>query len=195
MNRAAVDALKRHMGDNSRHPVRRAMVTDVSVSDGLVKVSIEPESDLTGWIPYVGPGMAFGKWQVAMFPAVDTEVVVVATDPDCSNFICLGGIYNTEDTPPASTAEGTILFQHKDTGNKFVFNADGTFVIGDDTAVALANVHLKEWGAALVSALNTQMALIIAHTHGAVPPDPTLAPLGGFSAPGSNTITTKVKGT
>lgn len=158
---------------------------------------------------YVGP--EFGLWTL---PKDDDELLVV-TPRDGGIGVAVTRLPNAIDKVPVEDLEALadknpVLFIHA-SGWKLKASDDEVRLIagdvpviiegtaikaGDDSAIALANENFKTWATAEISRLNTQMGLILAHTHGRVPPDPTfIGALGGFQAPGSNTVTTKVKGT
>jgi hypothetical protein len=179
--RELADALKRlGRGDDDRHVVRFGVVKDVDPKYGLVKVDLHPEGTLTDFIRYVGPGVAFGQWKGIYLPALETEVLLLATDPDCRSYIAIGGLYNQTDNPPQSPAyvAESIVFEHAASGNRLTLDNDGTIYLGSK-AGSQALVQ-QSW---ITNTFNSHV-----HPH---PMGPTSAPLPAWSA---GDVTSKVKG-
>ena len=132
--RDIANLMKQMMMDPCRHPVQHGVVVDVDPEAGLVKVRLEPSEDpeiITDFIRYVGPGIAHGKWRGIYLPENETEVLLLAADPDCKGYIAIGGLYNDEDLPPSGYEPGAMLWQHEDTGNKVLLDTDGMVYVGD----------------------------------------------------------------
>jgi hypothetical protein len=127
--REAADQIKRLFASPERHVVRFGLVKDIDVTGHWVKVELEPEGDVTDWIRYLGLGLALGNWQAAYLPALETEVLLLATDPDCSSYVAIGGFYNGVDLPPTDFAAGTLLLEHSG-GNSLLLDTDGTIYLG-----------------------------------------------------------------
>lgn len=123
------DAIKRIVDDPARHAIRFGTVDSVDTKLGLVRVVIQPEGIVTDYIRYVGLGIPIGNWRAMQLPAVDTEVLLLATDPDCYNYIAVAGLYNLVDTPPTDYTAGTILIEHTN-GNQLLLDTDGTIYLG-----------------------------------------------------------------
>jgi phage baseplate assembly protein gpV len=179
--RELADHLKRlGRGEDDRHAVRYGVVKDVDPKLGLVKVEIHPEGTLTDFIRYTGPGIAFGKWKGIYLPAKETEVLLLATDPDCRGYIAIGGLYNADDLPPQSPAYDpeSLVFEHAGTGNRLTLDNDGLIYLG--VKAGSRAIVLDTW---ILNTFNT-------HTH-LHPMGPTSVPTSPWSA---GDVTTKTKG-
>ncbi|MBO9542710.1 hypothetical protein J7643_19145 [bacterium] len=185
--RVAADAIKMALLNPERHPVRSGLVKNVDKAGGLIMVEILPDGGVTNWIRYLGLGISFGKWRASYLPPLETEVLLLATDPDCFSYIALGGLYNGVDIPPDDYAADTVLLEHAD-GNKLLLDADGTIYLGgkDDAQAVVMKSWIEDTFNALIQSLNS-------HTH-PHPMGPTAVPTAPFQAWSDGGISTKFKG-
>lgn len=178
--RQTADRLKQMLMDPVRHPIRFGVVIDRDLDAGLVKVNVMPEEDPTDFIRYVGMGITLGKWRGLYLPPLDTEVMLVAVDPECSTYIATGGLYNGVDTPPTGYEDGEILWAHED-GNRFVMGSDGILYLGGKQSAesVIMKTFIDDHFNPLVNKVNTLGADVMTHTHITTAPG---APTGPASA-------------
>lgn len=203
MDRQTADDIKRWAASPDRHPLRRGIITDSNGANGTVKVTIMPDDTSTDFIPYVGMGIALGKWRGLVMPANGTDVLVVSLDPFGKEWVALGGFFNDEDPPPEG--EGgyepqSVLWEHED-GNKLLLSDDGTIYLGgkDGAHQLVYKEFLTELYNDLVGKHNALKDAFLSHVHignlGAPTTAPTPPPvLTSALSWSSGLITTKVKG-
>jgi hypothetical protein len=179
-------------------------VETVNPSAGTVSVTIQPHGAIVEGLPYFSP-LSTGPWKWLALPKAGATVKVVASDPAAINAdtaYVAGCMWDEDDLPPSGYASGDVLLAHDNGTARLLLKASGDIeimggqvLLGDSAALALCNQNLKNWADSVVSSLNAQMALITAHTHATLAPDPTfIGTLGAFSAPIA-ALTTKVKAT
>lgn len=202
--REIANVIKQLMMDPSRHPVQYGVVVDVDEETGLVKCRLEPSEDpeiFTDFIRYLGPGIAFGKWKGIYLPENGTEVLLLAADPDCKGYIAIGGLYNDEDLPPEGYKQGTILWQHTETGNKFLMDDDGMIYVGDKEGALriVFDTWIENYFNPLVDKLDSHISAFNGHMHTGNMGAPTTPPLSPDTPAASfkwsdGDVSTKFKG-
>ncbi len=175
--REIADQIKRLLHDASRHPVRFGLVVDIDAATHTVKVELQPEGDIIDFVRYVGPGIVLGNWRAGYLPALNAEVLLLATDPECGNFVAVGGLFNGVDQPPSDFAAGTVLLEHSN-GTQLLLDTDGMIYIGGKSGAQ--PVMLQQW---ITDTFNS-------HTH-PHPMGPTSPPTTPWS---SGDVSTKFKG-
>lgn len=198
---------------NTAHS-RYALVRSVDPNSYSVKVELQPDGVLTGWIPVKSQWVGSG-WGIASLPTVNQLVVVDPIDGFNDAWVVSGYIYNDSERPPSS-AVGEIRLVHQN-GSYLRLTNDGKVGINGQAEVdvsgptvniqATGNVAVNAGGTASVTAPSIQlgaagqsllsfvtsafMSLFNGHTHN--------DPQGGVSAApnqqmGSAHLTSTVKG-
>ncbi len=164
--REIADQIKRLLHDAGRHPVRFGLVVDIDAATHTVKVELQPEGDIIDFVRYVGPGIVLGNWRAGYLPALNAEVLLLATDPECGNFVAVGGLFNGVDQPPSDFAAGTVLLEHSN-GNSIILDTDGTIYLGGKSGAA--GVVRKTDLQAVIDYINQTIVPALSAIVGAVP--------------------------
>jgi phage baseplate assembly protein V len=135
------NALKAEAGgrDFGLGAVRIGVVTNADPERYVVRVLIQPEGVLSGWLPVASLWLGAG-WGLAALPVPGTQVVVLAQEHEGEEGIVVGALYSLTDPPPANTA-GQFLLQHQ-SGAKIVLNDDGSISVNATTLAVSGNVSI-----------------------------------------------------
>lgn len=179
--------------DRSAAQPRFAIVTSVDPSRPAVRVSLQPEGVITGWLPVLSPWVGAG-WGIASPPSPGDQVLVLAQEGDSEHGIVVGRAWSdTARTPQAPPGELWIVHQ---SGSFLKLANDGTIRIQGDVhhtgnlfvtgnIVAQQNVTARQNVQGLVSIEDNTGTLdrlrqhYDAHTHG----DPQGGSVGPTSQP------------
>src|SRR6516165_2050847 len=98
-----LNALKGASGrlDQLQAQPRFGIVTSVSPSDATVRVLLQPEAVLTGWLPVLSPWVGAG-WGMICPPSPGDQVMVLAQEGDAEHGIIVGRAYSDQQAPPAT---------------------------------------------------------------------------------------------
>ena len=106
--------------------VRNGTVTSYNPNDYTVRVTIEPEGAITGWIPLCSPWVGNG-WGMFAPPSIGDMVEVQYSESDFeSGFACLR-FYNDQDRPLA-VQSGEFWLVHS-SGSFLKFKNDGSVLL------------------------------------------------------------------
>lgn len=157
------EAVRNAMRGEAERSARQVAKTRMGLVDGvnpakhLVRVRLQPEDVLTGWLPVetlsVGPG-----WRVHYLPPVGAQVKVEFQEGSNESGIVTGCVY--DDAHPASEGvpEGAAWIDHGDA--RIQLNADGSIFILSGT------VHIGGLEATMRRLLKEEAAAIYnGHTH------------------------------
>ena len=129
-----------------RAAVRHGIITGYDPTTHAVKVTIQPEDIVTGWLPL--QALAVGAGWGAVFAPTLGEQVQVSFQEDDSTLGTVGlRFFNDEDAPPQVPA-GEWWLLHKN-GASIKFTADGKLTVAD---AAGAIVQLSNDGKVRVTA-------------------------------------------
>lgn len=95
-----------HMDSRAAHP-RCALVTSVDADGHTVRVTIQPEGVLSGWIPV--PAVGVGGVSIVSPPSVGDQVVVVFQEGDHEHPLVMGRLFSSVDKPPTSPISGKAI--------------------------------------------------------------------------------------
>lgn len=101
---------------------RHALVTAVDPATHSVKIAIQPEGIVSGWIP--DPGLACAGLRICCPAEIGTQVLVVPVEGDAEHPVIVGRLFDATMTPPSSPATGKPVAP----GEIGVFLKDGTYV-------------------------------------------------------------------
>lgn len=104
-----------------------------------VRVSIQPEGNLTGWIPLLSPWVGNG-WGMFCTPSVGDMVEVQYQEADHDAAMCCMRLFNDQNRP-LNVPSGEFWIVHK-SGSALKFHNDGSIeVIANTTASYTAMQH------------------------------------------------------
>ena len=112
---------------------RFGLVSSVDTARGIVRVTLQPEGMLTGWLPlataWVGPG-----WGLACPPAPGDQVLVLPEGGAGQPGAVIARTWSTQAPPPAAPV-GEFWLVHR-SGSFLKLSNDGTVQINGDLHVA-----------------------------------------------------------
>lgn len=129
-----LNAIKGHSGaqDAASGQPRFGKVTSVDPALGTVRVQLQPEGVLTGWLPvlssWVGPG-----WGMSCPPNPGDQVLVLPQEGDAENGVVVGRAWSEGAAVP-NTPAGELWLTHK-SGSYIRLLNDGTISIKGDLRV------------------------------------------------------------
>ena len=130
-----LNAFKGHSGaqDALLGQPRFAKVTSVDPKLGTVKVQLQPEGVLTGWLPVLSLWVGTG-WGISCPPSPGDQVLVVPQEGDAENGVVVGRAWNQDAAVP-DTPVGELWLTHK-SGSYLRLLNDGTISMKGDLHVA-----------------------------------------------------------
>lgn len=141
-----------------RSPVRIGTVAGYDPSHFAVKVTLQPDGTLTGWLPLTSPWVGNG-WGIFAAPNIGDQVEVQFQEDGAGAGFVVGRFY-TNANPPQSVPTGEFWVVHS-TGSALKFNNDGSVQInstGNLTAVVGGNLSATVSG---TSAINSTGAMTL----------------------------------
>lgn len=103
---------------------RFATVTSVDPNTHSVRVTIQPEATLSGWIPDASAVSAGGGFGIVAPLGMGDQVLVVHPHGDTDHPVVVGRLFSSIDMPPVSSVTGKPV----QPGEFGVFLPDGTFL-------------------------------------------------------------------
>jgi phage baseplate assembly protein gpV len=130
-----LNALKAQAGalDQGAAQPRFAVVTSVDPSTATVRVTLQPEGVLSGWLPVLTPWAGSG-WGLVCLPSPGDQVLVVAQEGHADHGVVIGAAFSANANPPAAPA-GEFWLVHQ-SGSFIKLVSDGTVRISGDLHVA-----------------------------------------------------------
>ena len=111
---------------------RFATVTSVDPAAGTVRVKLQPEGVLTGWLPVLSPWVGAG-WGLSCPPSPGDQVLVLPQEGDVEHGIVAGRSWSEGAATPA-TPVGELWLSHK-SGSYLRLLNDGTVSVRGDLRV------------------------------------------------------------
>ena len=111
--------------DQSSAQPRLALVSSVNPAQASVRVMIQPENVLSGWLP-VGSAWVGAGWGMCCLPSPGDQVLVLWQEGDAEHGIVVCRLWSSDATPPNAPV-GEFWLMHK-TGSFLKFQNDGTIV-------------------------------------------------------------------
>lgn len=140
---------------------RFATVISVNPDSYTVRVQLQPENVVTGWLPVLSPWIGAG-WGWTAPPAPGDQVLVIPQEGDAEHGVVAGCSFSDAQRPPA-TPVGEIWITHQ-TGSSLRLLNDGTVRISGDLHVD-GNVYVSNDIADGHGALSSLRVHYDAHTH------------------------------
>ena len=103
--------------------VRCGTVQSVDPATYCVKVTLQPEGVLSGWLPIAASWVGAG-WGMVAPPSPGQQVVVLAQEGQADHGIVLGGLFSLSAQPPPAPS-GELWLVHQ-TGSYFKLHNDGS---------------------------------------------------------------------
>ncbi len=119
--------------DGAHAQPRFATVTSVDPARYAVRVTLQPEGVLTGWLPVLSAWTGAG-WGLVCPPSPGDQVLVLAQEGDAEHGIVVGATYSDAARPPPS-ASGELWLVHR-SGTSLCLSNDGTVRIQGDLHVS-----------------------------------------------------------
>lgn len=126
-----LNVMKAHAAalDRAQGQPRFGLVASADPARYAVRVSLQPEGVLTGWLPVLSQWVGAG-WGMACLPAPGDQVLVLPQDGEAEHGVVVGSAYSDSALPPAAPA-GELWLVHR-SGAALHLAGDGTVrVIGD----------------------------------------------------------------
>lgn len=118
--------------DRATAQPRFALVTSVDPSRPAVRVSLQPEGVITGWLPVLSPWIGAG-WGLSCPPSPGDQVLVLAQEGDAEHGIVIGRAWSdTARTPGAPSGEMWLVHQ---SGSFIKLGNDGAIRLQGDTYI------------------------------------------------------------
>jgi len=118
--------------DHASGQAKFATVSSVNYDAGTIRVIIQPEGVLSGWLPMLSPWVGHG-WGMACPPAPGDQVLMIPQEGDVEQGVIIGRTYSSKMMPP-SAPDGELWLVHK-TGSFVKLCNDGTIRMSGDLHV------------------------------------------------------------
>jgi phage baseplate assembly protein V len=113
--------------------VRFGVVASADPGRHAVRVRLQPEGVLSGWLPVASPWVGAG-WGVFCLPSPGDQVVVLPQEGEAEHGVVVGGCFSDPRPPPAG-AVGELVLRHAG-GAVLRLANDGTVRVQGDLHVA-----------------------------------------------------------
>lgn len=126
-----LNALKVHAHtlDQTQSRPRFATVASVDTGAATVRVMLQPENVLSGWLPVLSSWTGAG-WGMVCLPSPGDQVFVVGQENDADNGVVIGSAFSSKRMPPKAPAGEFWLVHAK--GTSLRLTNDGCVrIIGD----------------------------------------------------------------
>ncbi len=119
--------------DRSQGQARFGVVASADAARHVVRVRLQPEGVLTGWLPVASPWVGAG-WGIFCLPSPGHQVLVVAQEGDAEHGVVVGGCFS-DPRPPPPGAVGELVLRHASGASLRLAN-DGTVRVQGDLHVS-----------------------------------------------------------
>lgn len=129
-----LNALKGHTGaqDAAIGQPRFGTVSSVDPTAGTVRVQLQPEQVLTGWLPVLSPWIGAG-WGLSCPPSPGDQVLVLPQEGNAEHGLVIGRAWSQSVAPPP-TPVGELWLTHQSGSYMRLLN-DGTIAMKGDLHV------------------------------------------------------------
>src|SRR5579871_4225512 len=112
--------------NRSNGEAKFATISSVNYKTGNVKVIVQPDGVLSGWLPVLSPWVGNG-WGMVCPPSTGDQVLLIAHEGDVEQGVVVGRAFSQKQPPPAAP-DGEMWLVHK-SGSSLKLCADGTIQI------------------------------------------------------------------
>ena len=141
---------------------RHGLVTATDPANHAVRIKLQPEEIVTGWIP--DPGLACAGLRICCPCEVGTQVLAVPVEGDAEHPVIIARLFDATTLPPTSPATGKPV----QPGELGIFLADGTFLhVSNEKVSVKGTLHVD--GAIIATGDVTASGIsLLQHVHGGV---------------------------
>ena len=128
------NAIKSHAAslDQSAGQIKFGTVTSVNSQNATVRVLIQPDGVLSGWLPVLSQWVGSG-WGMVCSPSPGDQVLLVPQEGDVEQGIVIGRSFSNKQMPPVVPI-GEFWLKHQ-SGSSLSLCNDGTIRINGDLHV------------------------------------------------------------
>lgn len=119
--------------DHAQGQARFGVVASADPARHAVRVRLQPEGVLSGWLPVASPWVGAG-WGVFCLPSPGDQVLVLAQEGEAEHGVVVGGCFSDPRPPPAA-AVGELVLRHA-SGAAIRLGNDGTVRVQGDLHVS-----------------------------------------------------------
>ena len=119
--------------DRSQGQTRFGVVASADPRRHAVRVRLQPEGVLSGWLPVTSPWVGAG-WGIFCLPSPGDQVLVLAQEGEAEHGVVVGGCFSDRRAAPAG-AVGELVLRHGSGATLRLAN-DGTVRIEGDLHVS-----------------------------------------------------------
>jgi phage baseplate assembly protein gpV len=129
-----LNVIKAHAGalDCAGGQPRFGIVTSVDPTTASARVTLQPESVLTGWLPVLSAWVGAG-WGLVCPPSPGDQVLVIAQEGHAEHGVIVGLAFSAAQSPPPAPS-GELWLVHR-SGSFIKLRNDGTIQINGDLHV------------------------------------------------------------
>lgn len=130
-----LNVLKAQAGalDRAGGVARFGVVASSDAARHVVRVRVQPEDVLSGWLPVASPWVGAG-WGVFCLPSPGDQVLVLAQDGEAEHGVVVGGCFS-DPRPPPSAQVGELVLRHA-SGAALRLGNDGVVRVQGDLHVS-----------------------------------------------------------
>lgn len=140
--KAQAHAVASRMGSGRWGLITSTRKTDTGYE---VRVKLQPEDVLTGWLPVLSPMVGNG-WGIVSPPALNNQAFVIPQEGRADHGVVVGMAFNNQDLPPQpggnAVAEGQFALVHKN-GSYLLFNDDDVVLVTNRDLLATVGRDAK----------------------------------------------------
>jgi len=119
--------------DRAQGQARFGLVASSDAERHAVRVRLQPEGVLSGWLPVASPWVGAG-WGIFCLPSPGDQVLVLAQEGEAEHGVVAGGCFSDPRPPPAGVV-GELVLRHA-SGTTLRLANDGTVRIEGDLHVS-----------------------------------------------------------
>lgn len=119
--------------DRAQGQARFGVVSSADPARHAVRVRLQPEGVLSGWLPVLSPWVGAG-WGVFCLPSPGDQVLVLAQEGEAEHGVVVGGCFS-DPRPPPGGAVGELVLRHG-SGAELRLGNDGVVRVQGDLHVS-----------------------------------------------------------
>ncbi len=141
---------------------RHGLVTATDPSNHAVRIALQPEGIVTGWIP--DPGLACAGLRICCPCEVGTQVLAVPVEGDAEHPVIIARLFDATIVPPTSPATNKPV----QPGEIGIFLADGTFFHVSNQMVSMKGTLHVDGAITVTGDITAAGISLLRHVHGGV---------------------------